>query len=327
MTITQVTGLNIKGLDFVQDIDQLTLFIGANGAGKSARSQALILALTGYIPGGGKQNADILDSYGSDDKMVVGVAINNTLFERGFVRTGSTVGQGYKVNGKKVTKEQFAQAMGEAGRPVAIDIGAFMALSDQKKIDAVMDLYPPETDISQIVTEIEATKAAINTLTAKAKSTEDAAARLTTARAAIEMPVGTLADVHGQILDTEAQLQRARQDLADAEAEELRQRTITEEKEKSDKAVEAAKSKAAEDARRELLKQQAEQLKTADSGESKTLYHKPVEVVSLPDGDPAVSLHAILDALNGAGCTACAACAARLVAIRELRKYAKKEAA
>lgn len=355
MPITQISGQNIKGLTFTQDIDRLTLFIGPNGAGKSARSQALILALLGYIPGSGKQNADILDNYGDGKEMAVGAKIGDggILFQRKYARSGETVSQGYGVGGKKKTKELFSQAMGEAGRPVAIDIGAFMALSDQKKIDAVFDLYPPEADISKIVFDIETTKSRINALTATAKSMEEAAARLTTARAAMEIPTGTAAEVHFQIKDAEDKLTQARQDLKDAETEELRQKTIAEEKEKSDKAIAAAEEKGKEDARRELLKEQAEKIKADDvkaavKATGKVLNEMADTVVSLMDGEPAQrpdepitfinpiaklrgypvdpteGIRAILDALNGAGCSACAA---RLVAVRELRKYQGREAA
>lgn len=261
--ITQITGTNIKGLSFVQDLDKTTLFIGPNGAGKSARIQALILALMGYIPGAGKQNAEILDNYGDGKEMAVGVSIEGVLFQRKYSRSGDSVSQSYGVGGKKKTKEIFSQSMGEAGRPVAIDIGAFMDLSDQKKIDAVMDLYPPDTDISKIVAEIEAEKTKINTLTAKAKSTEDAAARLTAARATMQMPVGTLADVFSQIQKTEASLSRARQDLKDAEIEAAKEKAAAEEKARAEKDLETEKQKAELEGRRKLLQEQAEQIKAA----------------------------------------------------------------
>jgi hypothetical protein len=338
--ITQLIGTNIKGLTFAQDIDPLTLFVGANGAGKSARSQALILALMGYIPGSGKTNADILENYGSGDTLIVGVKIKDTLFERGYVRKDGKVSQGFKVGGKAAKEGEFNIMLGAHGAPKAIDIGAFMALSDQKKIDAVFDLYPPETDISKIVQDIDTTKANINNLTARAKSTEDAAARLTTARAAVQLPVGTLADIHSQVVETEANLARVRQDLKDAEAEDLRLKTIAEEKLKSDKALDVAKEAAALDARRKLLQEQAAQMKAAEPvkdtiipGPIRTIgqdagpfpspvYEKPVERLGIDD--PVLSIKAILDALNSAGCSACVA---RLVAIRELRKYVNKEAA
>jgi len=354
--ITQITGTNIKGLTFAQDIDQLTLFIGPNGAGKSARSQALILALLGYIPGAGKQNAEILDNYGDGKEMSVGVEINGHLFQRKYARSGESVSQAYGVNGKKKTKDQFSQAMFEVGRPVAIDIGAFMDLSDNKKIDAVFDLYPPETDISKLVAEIEETKTKINALNAKARSTEDAAARLTTARAQIEKPVGTLADISAQIAETEKSLAQARQDLKEADEEALRLKTVAEEKEKADKAVKEAEDKAALEARRKFLQEQAEQLKAEDVKKSEpakdAIINGPIrsigqgagpmpgeEIIGVASCAPiqniskayggsenhaAASIQSILDALNGAGCSACAA---RLVAIRELRKYQRKEAA
>jgi DNA repair exonuclease SbcCD ATPase subunit len=344
--ITKIVGVNIKGLSFTQEIGPLTLFIGPNGAGKSARSQALILALLGYIPGAGKQNAEILDNYGDGKEMAVGVEINDHLFQRKYARSGDSVSQAYGVGGKKRSKEQFSQAMFEVGRPVAIDIGAFMDLSDNKKIDAVFDLYPPETDISKIVADIEDTKTKINALMVKAKSTEDAAARLTTARAQIEKPVGTLADISAQIAETEKSLAQARQDLQEAEIEEQRLKAVAEEKERADKAIKEAEDKAAIEARRKLLQEQAEQLKAADEKKPEptkdTIINGPIRRIGqgagpFPETKPAIgetkipeaetveaSIQKILNALNGSGCTACAA---RLVAIRELRKYQRKAAA
>lgn len=263
--ITQVTGENIKGLSFVQDLDQTTLLLGNNGTGKSARIQALVLALTGYIPGGGKTNAEILASYGSGDRLVVGVRIDGRLFERGFVRKGKTVSQGFKVGGRPAKADEFSIALGQAGAPKAVNVADFVSLSDQKKIDVVFDLYPPEADVSKIVRKIEETKARINTLTAKAAAKEAAAATLVAARAEMKLPPGTLAEVYFAVKDAEGQLAGARQQLLDAEIEEAREKGAAQEKENAEKALKEAAEKAEKDARRKLLREQAAQLRSTEA--------------------------------------------------------------
>lgn len=280
--ITSIKGEGFKGLTFNEKIGAHTLLIGPNGAGKSARSQALMLALNGYIPGSGKTNGDILQNYGDGDKLIVGATIGNVLFERGFVRKGDKVSQGFKVAGKGAKESEFNTALGTHGAPRAIDIGAFMALSDQKKIDFVFSLYPPEEDISCIIEKIEATKTKINALAAKEKSTNEAAARLTTSRATMQLPTGTLAETHFKIKDTEAKLTQARQDLKDAEIEEAKQKAEEEGRKKAEeearlkaeaeakrKADEEAKKKADEEARRKLLAEQAAKLKAEEAAKVK----------------------------------------------------------
>ena len=147
--ITKVTAKGFKGCDFAQELSGRTIFFGPNGAGKSARSQALQLAVNGGIIGVGKTNDDILSAFGEGDKLVVGVEIDGKyLFERGFVRGASgSVSQGYKAGGVKVSKDYFMKALGESGAPVVLNVADFMGLSDQKKIEALFQLYPPAGDV------------------------------------------------------------------------------------------------------------------------------------------------------------------------------------
>lgn len=145
--ISKIFATDFKGRSFEQPLDRLAIILGPNGSGKSARSQALQLAVMGFIPGGAKTNPEILDAFGSADRLVVGFEAGGYRFERGFGRSGSgTVNQGFRVNGSRASKEFFAQALGQVGAPKVIDISAFLALSDQKKLDAIFDLFPPEGD-------------------------------------------------------------------------------------------------------------------------------------------------------------------------------------
>jgi energy-coupling factor transporter ATP-binding protein EcfA2 len=314
--ITAVLGQNIKGDSFSQDLGEKTIFLGPNGSGKSARMQAVVLALMGYIPGGKKTNADILGNYGSSDSMAVGVAVKQVSFARQFKRDGKTVSQKYSVAKKPCSEEDFHKMLGELGSPVAIDIGAFMGLSDQKKIDAICSLYPPgdDIDIAKTIEDIDASKAKVNNLTAKAKSTEDAAARLTTAKAEIKLPAGTLMDVAAKITEHEETLIRLRQDLKDLELEEAR--VEAEAKVKKEAAEEKEKAKIEEPKPETSALRPVSEIPA--SGARLSFFPDPVQ----PHSEPAAvnltaSIKAILEALTGAGCSACAA---RLVCVRELRK-------
>jgi hypothetical protein len=334
--IDQVTAQGFKGLTFTQDLDRLNIILGLNGTGKSARTQALILALLGYIPGSAKKNEDILENYGAGNKLVVGFKIGNDTFERGFVRTEKGVSQGFKVNGKKSSKDVFMHYLGSVGTPSAIDIGAFMELSDQKKIDLVFDLYPPESDIKNIAADIEKAKEKKNLLTQKAEASEAAAARLATSRAAMEMPVGSLAELQAQEKLLNDQLAKAQEDIKEAEIEEAKLKATADEKARADKeAKDTADKKLTDDALEaskkkldSLLERESQRAPTDEAKTSATPFASPGIHIAPELGSGkltlfktetvADSIQAILDAINSAGCSGCAA---RLVAIRELKKY------
>jgi membrane protein involved in colicin uptake len=149
----------------------------------------------------------------------------------------------------------------------------------------------------------------------------------------MQLPPGTLAEVYFQIKEKEAELERYRKELKEVEIEEAKQRAAEEERVRLEKQEAQRKAKEEEDKRRELLRRQAEQIKTEESTAAQirqaSVYEKPAEKVlgfvpTPAEHDPLSSIKVILDALNDAGCSACAA---RLVAIREMKKYARKEAA
>lgn len=57
MKITSIKALNVKGLHFAEDLGPVTIFVGQHRAGKTARLDAIRLALLGYVPLIGKTNA------------------------------------------------------------------------------------------------------------------------------------------------------------------------------------------------------------------------------------------------------------------------------
>jgi DNA repair exonuclease SbcCD ATPase subunit len=211
--ITEIMGKDFKGLTFNQAVTKKTLFLGPNGAGKSARTQALTLALLGYIPGSGKTNEDILSSFGSTDVVVVGFKVDGTSFERAWGRVKESVKEGFKLNGVKVGKEAFISAVGEKGTPKVFDLNLFLDLSDQKKINYIMSLYPCGIDLSGVETMIETQKKNILTMEDKARSTEKAAATLNASRAAMSLPAGSLAETTAAIKKAEEDQESAQKEL------------------------------------------------------------------------------------------------------------------
>jgi hypothetical protein len=343
--ISKVTATGFKGCDFEQDLSERTLFFGRNGAGKSARSQALQLAVNGGVIGAGKTNDDILSTFGEGDKLVVGVEIDGKyLFQRGFVRGSSgSVSQGYKVSGSKVSKDYFMKALGESGAPVVLNVADFMALSDQKKIEALFQLYPPAGDISAVQGKIDTSKEKINSLAAKVKTSEQAAARIASSKSQIQVPAGTLAEVDAQISALETELKEAQDSLTQIRLEEQRAADALKAKDEAERkekeqiaAAEKAKAEKAaaettaitdEAVQKSLAERPGEMSKKCEAlfGEKKAnplmdQYHSVSQAVQgvIANNGSAASIQAIITAMDEAGCESCAA---KMIARRELRKY------
>jgi len=313
--IKQISAENFKGLSFKQDLGRFNLILGPMGSGKSARSQGLILAINGYIPGGAKKNAEILDSYGTGDSMSVCFVANDTLMQRGFVRSEEgAVSQKYGVNGAKKSEQIFSKSMGEIGNPKVVDVSMFTSSSNQKMIDAVFSLFPPAGDISSLQDRIDTLKEEINTITAKARAKASAAAQLVTSRANITLPPGTAADAAGKITETTSQLKEAREQLQKA-------------------LVEEATEKGKQEAAKKVNETPPIQERTLPT----TFPHASASDIPCPSAVPGPiiettiterkmfsgsqvrkSIENILNALVSAGCESCAA---KLVAKSELMKY------
>lgn len=79
MRITRLSATNFKGGTFEEQLGIVTIFTGPNSACKSARVEALALAVTGYIPGEKpvRSTRDIFDLYGSGNPVTVGFAVEN----------------------------------------------------------------------------------------------------------------------------------------------------------------------------------------------------------------------------------------------------------
>ena len=225
--ITKIIAKGFKGLDFEQPLGRYNLFVGPNGAGKSARTQALTLAILGYLPSDGKkQPGAIFDihSYRGEGFSVGFETEGARTFARHYKRDGAgAVSMTVSKDGKKIAQKQIERALIDTGDPKAFDLGEFMGLSDQKKVDTILSLFPPSGDLSKIDWEIEALASKEPGLRSSIKAASLVIEKLTTEKAALDLPSGTLAEVRAEIKAKETAIENARRALRDAEIEAERE--------------------------------------------------------------------------------------------------------
>lgn len=335
--ISKIAAVGFKGLEFAHDLKKHNLIVGPNGSGKSAISDTIVLTVNGRIPGAGKTNSAIMDAFASNNKMFLGVGIDEAMFQRRFIRNGKgNVTQKFQAGNSLVTKEKFISDFSVAGKPTILDLSAFLDLSDQKKIDKVFELYPPKGDVMGLHDQIEKAIDGIKELTATIQKKEGIIEQLTADQAEIELPAITLAEVTKEIERTTAEVKLARKNLFTAQQQEA-DRNAKEKAEAAKKADKEAKAKEAEPERQEKTEGYRPQLGgdpgyTARNSEvySEKIptpeplkygtkeYAKAGACLSKETVDLAESIKAIVATMDKAGCTSCAA---MLVAKRELRKY------
>jgi hypothetical protein len=309
-----------------------------------------MLAVNGAIPGGPKTNPDIFAAFGSGDEMSVGFEMDGFTFEREYTRKkDGAITQVYKVQGKKVSREFFQQEIGAKGRPRVIDLADFIGLSDQKKIDAILNLFPPTENVTPTVAAMEKEKVALNDAVAKQKAQETVCATLKAQRAGMQLPAATLSAITEEVKTISDIMAKAQADLAEAEKQEAveAEKKRAEEKAAKDEADRKAKEalKAAKDekdkkekedsmkrmeAAAEASKKELEELNKRIAEKDQQLKEVVVPAEKFmeqldkaaekaaPMQDAATSIQSIITAMEAAGCSACAA---RLVAKRELKKY------
>lgn len=303
--ISAITAHNFKGATFQAPLGGLTLVVGPNGAGKSSRSQALQLAVLGYVPGAGKRNADILEAFqtsGGKDLRAGIVLESGTKLERRFTRSRSgAVSMEMYAGGIKCNAPEFARALADVA---VVDLSVFLGLSDQKKIDELFRLFPPEGNVRDIAAKIEAQAKRIAALEREEREALSMVSNLTVRRTKIELPAGTMADKQNEIDQAEADLKQARADL---EAERI------------------AVARAEEQAKAEE-RQTEKPASVVGTILDMTPNMEPVEVKASPPcaafakpaaSDLAATLERILSTMDRAGCSVCAA---RMVIKQELVK-------
>ena len=215
--ITRILAKDFRGFDIDQEIGEKTLFVGPNNSGKTAHCLAMVLSVLGYIPGKGKGNAEILDTFGPKDSFHVGIQIGKKVFGRQFLRKGKSVSEAFRIDSKSSTAKEYLSTLGQVGNPHIFDLARFMDLSDAKKIHELFNLFPPGEDLDKNQAQIDTATKARDKLAADITKSEGAAERLVTARAEMDLPSGTHAEVTTEIERIAAELGLARKNLRAAE--------------------------------------------------------------------------------------------------------------
>jgi len=343
--ITAILAKDFKGLDFEQPLKQFNLFLGPNGAGKSSRTQALTLSIMGYLPSDGrKKPGDIFDIHSYNGKpFTVGFVYNPpgigliSTFSRTFKSSADgVVTQEVAANKAKLKREQIDKVLFQHGDPKIFDLPGFMDLSDQKKIDLIFTLFPPEADLSGIDEKLEVLAAEEKTKTAELKSISLVIERMTKERSEIALPAGTMAEIKASISEKEKQLAETEKAISDIEAQELADKAKADAEAKAKKDAEAAlklaereKAKAVEVAKeqfREEAKAEA-QIAPQEANEEAALVKTtvvPGDFTQVNAGACRHDLERILAIMQETKCPQCAA----IIFIKTLiRKYQGKEAA
>jgi len=345
--IKAILAKGFKGLEFRQPLGQYNLFIGPNGVGKSARPQALTLSILGYLPSDGKKQAtDIFKIHSHNgEPFTVGFVYSppGITLESTFSRTFKDGTQIVACNGKKLKQTEIEKILYQHGDPRIFDLAEFIGMSDQKKIDFIFSLFPPEGDLGKIDEELEKIKNQESALKDKRTAKEILIKDLTKEKSEISIPAGTLAEVQKEISDKEQSRDEAQALLNEKEAQER------EEKAKAD--AEARAKKREEDNKKQAEKEKKEAIEAAESkgreegkaeakieAQATTGKAEPTKINTNPDGF--VPAHGDFIQVNSGACrgdlervlsimekTGCSSCAAIIVIKTLIGKYQGKEAA
>ena len=270
--ITKVMVQGFKGLSFEQPLTQYNLFVGPNGVGKSARTEALTIAVMGYNSRDQKKRPlDIVATHASGDEFVVGFEIEEDdlkqTFSRRFKKTESGGVMECYCNKQKQKKDQVAATLLKLGDPKVFDLAAFNALSDAGKIGRLFELFPPAIDVADLEEKIQKAADKESQLAGDLKAIKSTIERLTKERSEIDVS-GTVAEIQADIAAKEKALEEAQGQLKEIEAE-ARQKSLFEEQKRKDEAqaradAEEASQRAQEDQRRAIqeavAKDRAEQV-------------------------------------------------------------------
>ena len=160
--ITKIFGYNIKGQDFEQEVAQYTIFAGPNGVGKTVRTQAMQLAILGFVPGTNRTHQDTFNAFATGSKMAVAVEIGGKVFKRVFEKKKDSVSQTVFIDDVKVNIKDFPVDMARAGCPEVYMADSFMQLSEKARLTEMLRLFPPAGNLENVNSEIRLTKDEIN---------------------------------------------------------------------------------------------------------------------------------------------------------------------
>lgn len=314
--IEKIYAINFKGLTFEQSLDQYTLFVGPNGAGKSARTQALTLAILGYLPHDQKKKAgDIYETHSAGAEFAVGFTLksngNKERIERTWINHKGSISQEIRRNGKKLQQRQVEKVLMEIGDPRILDLKALMELSDQKKIDYIFDLFPPDIDIEELSEEIGKLTERANAIYAKLRAIDSTIERLSRERSLIELPAGTMPEIQAEINEKERQLDDAKEQLKQIWIEEKEESTKKRMLEESKEKVKKLQDKL-DFAEKELKEKKLSKFPEKSKADEMTLAQT---------ADIVCDLTGLLETISKVGCEACAA---RIIIKSLISKYKKE---
>ncbi len=244
--ITKILARSFKGLSFDREIGQYTLFVGPNGSGKTAISQAAILTIMDYLPSDqDKQPSAIFKTHATGEEMVVGIEISGSRFIKKYkVTEDGSVSREASSNGKKIPAKLIDRTLIELGNPRIFDLQAFNDLSEQKKIEFLLSLSPPSGDLRKIEQEMIDAEEKEKRIRADIRGKRMIVEQLTGERSALKLPAGTLAEIQAEIKTKTADLEKAGEDLKQAELEEQKRKDEEAAKERERIAKEGAEEKA-----------------------------------------------------------------------------------
>ncbi|WP_027360151.1 AAA family ATPase [Desulforegula conservatrix] len=327
--IKKVITKNIKGSSFEMDVERLTLFTGKVGSGKTTVANAIAITLLGYYPAGTetiKQNGAIFDAFSSDpETMTTGVVLDNgTRLERSLTKTKSgSVTEKLTINGKKVTKPEYSNAIYSSGL-ILFDVGLFTEASNQKKAEIIFSMFSV-TETFDIETRIEDARDGIKRMQETIRGIDRTIEQQRVYRSSQNPPPGNVAQIRDIISTAEVELEAAIRECEAAKISEARFRKEQEESLQSEQQQPAAAPSLVDD--------------TVPAPEEQPIPAKPHTDALITDGDilnkpaplpqvlirndatsPKDSIIKIIDAMVVTGCSS--TCFAVMVAKQELRKYA-----
>ena len=320
--ITKIKTKGFKGFDINEPVHPKTIYVGKNKSGKSSRSHAIALTLLGYIPFAAKTNkkpADILNDFGVGDSLTTAIVCNGVEFERHYSRSKKgVVSQKMRVDKKKVSATDYAVMLSNAGAPRIVDVPDFILMSDQKKIDMLFELFPPDANLKTLESKIDKAKQKVNELQAQERTSTSAIQQLTARKSEIEVPAGSLPEIKADIETTMQAVLDARESLKQIEIAEAKETAKAEQKTDSQDAFDAIMAKntkewVPEPASNDVARQEIGRVVDAEFDKAAFENFKKAEIVN-----PSISIQAIIDTMIEAGCENCAAL---LVAKMELKKF------
>jgi DNA repair protein SbcC/Rad50 len=341
--ITNIRTKNFKGFDINEAVHDKTIYTGKNKSGKSSRSHAIALTILGYVPFAAKTSkiaGQILNDFGVGDSMTTAIVCNGVEFERHFSRNkDGAVSQRMRVDKKKVSAADYAVALSHAGNPRIVDVNDFMQLSDQKKIDLLFNLFPPDADLKNLESKIDKAKQTANELQAKERTLTSVIQRLTASKSEIQLPAGSLPEIRARIEKLTKQVKDAQENLKQIEIDEAKieaaEKAKNDERERANKAAlelaESTRRTVNEIKEKEKLQAEFDRIMESKEGDfvpgvesSKTVDAVFPDKKTWPPLKLAKhetvqeSIQKIIDTMKDAGCEVCAGL---IVAKMELNKF------